>query len=143
MNENEPPPPPPPVDSEAAPSLTPPPLAGGDFLSNLTSNQWAMALHLSQLAKFIVPGLGIAGPIIIWQRKKAQFPDLDRHGKMVTNWMISLLIYSIVALAITCGIGMILLLPLGIVGSVFAVMGGIKANNGVFWKYPLTISFLK
>lgn len=105
-----------------------------------------MFLHLSQLTSLILPGLGIAAPILIWQIQKTQFPELDRHGKMVTNWLISLLIYVVaafVASAATCGIGMILFVPIALVGIIFPIIGGIKANTGIFWNYPLTIPFIK
>jgi len=32
---------------------------------------------------------------------------------------------------------------LGVIGVVFPIIGGIKANNGQLWKYPLSIPFLK
>ena len=105
-----------------------------------------MFLHLSQLTNLILPGVGIAAPILIWQIQKAQFPELDRHGKMVTNWLISLLIYAVAAFVAsfaTCGIGAVLFIPIAIVAIVFPILGGIKANNGVFWNYPLTIPFIK
>ncbi len=145
MNEDQPPQPLPPDDS-VTPPASPPPLANGVFLSNMTSNQWAMSLHLSQLTNLVIPGLGIVAPILIWQLQKARFPELDRHGKMVTNWLICLLIFVIagfVASIATCGVGTILFVPVVIAGIVFPIIGGIQANKGVFWKYPLTFSFIK
>lgn len=124
---------------------TPPQATGGSF-SNPDAKQWCLYLHFSQLINLIVPGLGIAAPIIIWQIKKEQFPELDPHGKMVTNWLISLLIYSLIAAVAafaTCGIGMVLFIPVGLVAIVFPIIGGIKANNGILWKYPLTLTFIK
>lgn len=106
--------------------------------------QMGMFLHLSQLANFILPPAGIVAPIIIWQIKKDEMPALDAHGKMVVNWMISSLIYGIVSAFLALFIvGFFLLLALGILGIVFPIVGGIKANNGEYWEYPLTIKFLK
>lgn len=106
--------------------------------------QMGMFLHLSQLANFILPPAGIVVPIIIWQIKKDEMPALDAHGKMVVNWMISSLIYGIVSAFLALFIvGFFLLLALGILGIVFPIVGGIKANNGEYWEYPLTIKFLK
>lgn len=105
-----------------------------------------MFLHLSQLTNLIVPGLGFVAPIVIWQIKKDEFPELDSHGKMVTNWLISLVIYILaasVAAFATCGLGVILYLPVALVAIAFPIVGGIKANNGILWKYPLTITFIK
>lgn len=112
----------------------------------MSARQWAMFLHLSQFLGYILPGLGFAGPIIIWQIYKEQFPELDPHGKMVTNWLISVLIYGVVAGVLTfatCGIGAVLFIPLVLVGIIFPIIGAVKANEGVFWKYPLTIAFIK
>ncbi len=112
----------------------------------MDAKQWAMFLHLSQLAGVLAPGIGLAVPIVIWQIKKPQFPELDSHGKMVTNWIISLFIYCLVASllsVVTCGVGALLFLPVAVVAVVFPILGGLKARDGVLWKYPLTITFIK
>lgn len=116
------------------------------FGDSMGSGEWAMFLHLSQLAGFLLPGLGFAAPIVIWLLQKTPFPELEVHGKMVTNWMISLLIYSAAAMvlsAVTCGIGVILFVPLMVLAIVFPILGGIKAKDHVLWNYPLTIRFIK
>lgn len=113
---------------------------------NMDSNQWGMFLHLSQLAGFVLPGLGFAGPIVIWLTQKTPFPELDAHGKMVANWMISLLIYSVasgVIMTVTCGVGAVLFAPLMVLATVFPILGAMKAKDGVLWQYPLTIPFIK
>ena len=108
------------------------------------ARNWGLWLHLSQLANLILPPAGLIVPIVLWQIKKDEFPALDRHGKMVVNWMISSVIYFIVSFALIFVLVGILLLPiLGILGIVFPVIGAVKANNGEFWEYPLTIKFLK
>jgi uncharacterized protein len=112
---------------------------GGD--TEQQTRQWAMFLHLSQLLNFILPLAGLILPIVIWQVKKEQLPQIDAHGKIVLNWMISALLYSIVV-SVT-----IILLPLVfvvlILAIVFPIIGGIKANNGEVWKYPMSIPFFK
>ncbi|MDQ3324071.1 MAG: DUF4870 domain-containing protein [Acidobacteriota bacterium] len=101
-------------------------------------------LHLSQLLNFILPPAGLVVPIVLWQVKKDKMPALDAHGKMVTNWIISSVIYwaiSFVLMFVLVGFAGFIIL--GIVGIVFPIIGAIKANNGEFWEYPLTIKFLK
>ncbi len=106
--------------------------------------QMGMFLHLSQLLNIILPPAGIVVPIILWQIKKDEMPALDAHGKMVVNWLISSLIYFVVSLVLVIVlIGILGLIALGIMSMVFPIIGGIKANNGEFWEYPLTIKFLK
>ena len=108
------------------------------------TRQWAMFLHLSLLAGFVVPYAGLIVPILIWQLKKAELPGLDVHGKNVLNWIISVTIYAIgCALLFFVFIGIPLLFALIVVGVVFPIIAGIKANQGEVWKYPLAITFLK
>jgi uncharacterized Tic20 family protein len=86
----------------------------------------------------------LIAPILIWQLKKEQFPDLDQHGKMVINFIISMLIYSAVAFVLTLVfVGFILALVLVVIGVAYPIIGAIKANNGEFWKYPLILQLLK
>ncbi len=107
------------------------------------TRQWAMLLHLSLLAGFLVPFAGLIVPIVIWQVKKTDLPGLDPHGKMVVNWMISACLYAILCfLLIFVIVGIPLILALCLVAIVFPIIGAIKANDGVLWKYPLTITFL-
>jgi uncharacterized Tic20 family protein len=113
-------------------------------LQTQEQKQMGLFLHISQLANIILPPAGIIIPIVIWQTQKDKMPALDAHGKMVTNWLISSLIYWVVSgvLAIVL-VGFLGMLALIIMGIVFPIMGAIKANNGEFWEYPLTIKFLK
>lgn len=107
-------------------------------------NQWAMILHLSQLAGFLIPVAGFVAPIVIWQVKKDELPGIDKHGREVANWLISALIYTFVScILILLLIGLPLLWALGVLGLVFPLIGGIKAYEGQFWKYPLTIPFFR
>lgn len=106
--------------------------------------QMGLFLHLSQLAGLIVPFAGLIVPIVIWQTQKDKMPALDAHGKMIVNWMISLLIYAVVSGVLTIVlVGILGLLAVAVMSIVFPIIGGIKANNGELWEYPLTIKFLK
>jgi uncharacterized Tic20 family protein len=106
--------------------------------------QWAMWLHLSALAGYLALGAGFIVPIVIWQLKKTDYPELDEHGKNVANWLISYLIYIVICVVLlSVFLGFILLPIMGVLGVVFPIVAGIKANSGEVWKYPLAISFLK
>ena len=104
--------------------------------------QWATFLHLSLLAGLVVPGAGFVLPIILWQIKKDELPGIDAHGKVVVNWLISALIYGVI-----CGmlffllIGIPLLCVLALLSLIFPIIGALRANEGVVWKYPLSIRF--
>lgn len=102
-----------------------------------------MILHFSQFAGYIVPLAGMIVPIVLWQMKKDELPGIDEHGRAVVNWIISETIYILIGIAlIFVVIGIPLLFALALIGIIFPIIGGIKANDGVLWKYPLSISFL-
>jgi uncharacterized protein len=106
--------------------------------------QWSMFLHFSLLAGLIIPFAGLIVPILIWQIKKEELPELDDHGKIVVNWIISEVIYFLVCLVLCLVIIGFFLIPiLGGISIVFPIIGGIKANKGMLWKYPLSLNILK
>ncbi len=101
-------------------------------------------LHLSQLAGLLLPYAGLVLPLVMWLTNRDDFPEVDRHGKMIVNWMISLTIYLVVAAILTLLIiGLPLLIVLALLALIFPIVGGIKAGNGELWHYPLTIEFVK
>lgn len=103
-----------------------------------------MFIHFSLLAGLLLPGAGFIVPVVLWQIKKNELPGVDAHGKVVTNWLLSALLYGV-----ACGIltllliGLPLLAVLGLLSLIFPIIGGIKANEGTVWSYPLSIRFFK
>ncbi len=80
----------------------------------------------------------------MWATIKKESSVIDAHGKNVINWIISFMIYAFIS-AMLCFvlIGIPMLFALGICSIVFTIMGAVKANNGVVWKYPMSIRFFK
>lgn len=105
-------------------------------------NVWSMYIHLSQFCGYVAPVAGFVVPIILWQIKKNESEIIDKHGKIVLNWILSefILILAGVLLCIVI-IGIPILIAVGIMGFVFPIIGGIKANSGEIWPYPLSINF--
>jgi hypothetical protein len=111
------------------------------------ARMWAMFCHLAGLAAFlpVAPVLGgIIAPLIIWQIKKDDFTFVDEQGKEAVNFQISIVIYALVAglLCFLC-IGAFLLPAVYIFDLVFLLIAAVKANDGVHYRYPLTIRFIK
>jgi len=103
---------------------------------------WAMLIHLSQYAGYVVLLAGFVVPIVLWQIKKNELPGVDAHGKIVTNWVISALIYGVIGFVLRFVlIGFPLLFVLGLLCLIFPIVGAIKANDGKVWQYPLSIRF--
>ncbi|SOD91877.1 DUF4870 domain-containing protein [Spirosoma fluviale] len=128
--ENQPPTPPfPPV---------PAPMSESDV------RMWAMLTHLSTLTGLFT-GVGfIIAPIIIWQIQKDKSAYIDYHGKEAVNFQITIALATAVSfLLMFVLIGFVLIWIVGIVWLVFTIIAAIKANNGEYYRYPLTIRFIK
>lgn len=110
-------------------------------LFGLTENTYLMLMHLSQFAGLIIPLAGFVVPIIMWITNKETNAKVDLHGKNILNFMISFVIYAAV-LCITV-IGIPLAVVIGIVYVILVILASVKADNGEYRKYPLTIQFIK
>jgi len=105
---------------------------------------WAMYMHFAQLLNMLFPFAGLVAVIVMWQIKKEESPYVDKEGKIILNWMLSYFIYGLIAFFLVYfGIGIVLLLLLKIAIFILAIIGGIKANDGQIWEYPLSIKFFR
>jgi hypothetical protein len=116
-----------------------------DQLMGLDLNNYLALMHGSQFANFLIPFAGFVVPIVLWSTAKDSYPEVDVEGKYIMNWMISGVIYCVIAIVLIplFGLGLLLLLGLIAVGLIFPLIGTIKATKGESYKYPLAIEFLK
>lgn len=113
-------------------------------LFGMAENTYLMLMHLSQFAGYLLPGLGFIVPILLWLTNKETNVNVDMHGKNIANFLISYVIYAIAAgILIIVLIGIPLLIILCVIQFVSIIIAAVKANSGVYWKYPLTIDFIK
>jgi hypothetical protein len=113
---------------------------------NKDARQWGMFCHLSALAGYIIPFGNIIGPLVIWQIKKNEFSFVDDQGKESLNFQILMSIIMLIGIVVgllTCGLGLLILPAIGIIGLIFCVMGSIKANNGILYRYPFNWRIVK
>ena len=104
---------------------------------------WAMLCHLSALAGYVFPFGNIIAPLVVWLIKKDEFPLVNDQGKEAINFQISMTIYIIASIIlIIVIIGIPLLIGLGLFDLIMIIVAGIKANEGVAYRYPVTIRFL-
>ena len=109
-------------------------------MSDRETNQWAMFIHFSILAGWAIPLAGLVVPILLWQLKKDDLPGIVPHAHIVLNWIISSLVYAFICLILSIiVIGAFGFVLLGLVTVIYAIVGGIKANEGEVWEYPGTI----
>ena len=110
----------------------------------MQEKQWALICHLSGLSGYIIPFGNVIVPIVIWSLKKDQMPMVDKHGKEVINFQLSITIWIIAsAMLIILLVGIPMLIVLGLLQVVLVIIGALKADSGQLYKYPLTIRFIK
>ena len=110
-----------------------------------------MLCHLSALVGFIIPFGNMLGPLLVWQIKKKEFPSVEVHGKAALNFQITVTIAAFIGMAVAILLSFFcvgfLLFPIviliGLAGLVFAVIAGIKANDGKDYKYPYSLNLIK
>lgn len=86
----------------------------------------------------------IWGPLILWLVKRDDHPFIDEQGKEALNFQISMTIYMLLCVPLVfVGIGILLLVALQILDVVLCIIAGLKANEGIAYKYPFTIRFIK
>ena len=122
-----------------------PPSSGPD--KGKDERMWAMFCHLAGLSGYVVPVpfAGVIGPLVLWLIKKDVYPLVDDQGKEAVNFQITMAICALVCLPLLCvfGLGAVLLVGVAIFDLVFIIMATIKANDGVKFRYPVSIRFIK
>jgi len=119
-------------------------LQGGNGLPDKDARNWAMICHLSALAGYFVPLGNLLGPLIVWAIKKEEHPFVDEQGKEAINFQLTLTIAFLAAcVLIFIFIGFFLIVILAVYALVMIIIAAIKANDGVDYRYPHSIRFLK
>ena len=88
--------------------------------------------------------LGFLGPLIIWLIKKDEYPFVDEQGKEALNFELTMLI-GMFACVLLCFvlIGIPLLFALSIFTIVMNIIGAVKTNDGIHFRYPFRIEFFR
>ena len=105
---------------------------------------WAMLTHLSSLTGLFTVIGSLVGPLIVWQIQKDKSAFVDYHGKEAVNFNITMAIAAGVSfLLFILLVGLVLIWIVGAVWLIFTIIAAIKANNGEYYRYPITIRFIK
>jgi uncharacterized Tic20 family protein len=105
---------------------------------------FGMLSHLIAFAGFIFPFGNLIGPLVIWLLKKDEFPFVDDQGKESLNFQISMTIYAMISIIlIAVVIGIIMIAAVVILEVAMVIIASIRANEGVKYRYPLTIRFIR
>src|SRR4051812_19631634 len=106
---------------------------------------WAAFIHASALLGVFIHFPGhLIPPLIVWLLKRDESAELDAHGKEAVNFQISMLIYNAIA-AVFCLIliGFVGLAVLWVLNTILVIIAAIKASDGEFYRYPMTIRFIQ
>lgn len=106
---------------------------------------WAMLTHLSPLLSLIgIPFIHIIAPLVVWQVKKNEMSFASSEAKECLNFQISCTIYALVSLLLMLiVIGFFTIIAVMIFAIVYSIIAGIKANDGVAFRYPLNLRLIK
>ena len=127
-SENVAPPPPPPGYLPPVYAGTEPPLSPSD------ERLWALLAHLSIFV------LSIIGPILILVLLGKRSAFVADQAREALNFHITVLIAGLVSFLLCFVLIGFVLLPIVIVGSmVLGVIAALQANQGIPYRYPLTL----
>jgi uncharacterized protein len=97
-------------------------------------------------AGFTLP-MALIAVLVLWLVKRDRSPFVDDHGREALNFQISMLIYLLLVLplatVLTCGVGLILAIPLGILDVYGTFMGSRAAARGEYYRYPACVRLLQ
>ena len=129
----------------ASPSDNPMSTTEPELGQSAEARQWGMFCHLAALSGLVgVPMGHILGPLIVWQMKKGEMPFVDDQGKESLNFQITIIIACFVCIPLCFVIIGFILLPIVLLVSlIYTIIGAMKANAGLPYRYPFAIRFLK
>ena len=104
-----------------------------------------MFCHLLGLALFLgIPFGNIIAPLVLWLLKRAEDPFVDDCGKEAVNFQITISLYFTLSAVLIFAMVGIVLLPLVVIFHViYTILASIKASEGRYYRYPLTIRFIR
>ncbi len=127
------PPPPTPFDSGSA--------GGADGSSNPDARLKAAIAHVLPLADGATGILGTVGIIVMYFMMKDKEPGFvveaikQSLNMLVGQWVAAIIV--IVLAVVTCGVGGLLALPVGIALIIIRVIAAMKSYNGENYRYPV------
>ena len=104
---------------------------------------WAIAAHLSPfLASFV--GLPFLGPLVIYLIFRDRGPFVRHHAAQALNFQIIVAIGILISIPLMFVIiGIVTAIIIGVAAIVFQIVAAVEANNGKWYRYPLTPDWVK
>ena len=108
------------------------------------NRQLLVFTHLSQLLDFVTGIGGFIVPLLLWLVKKDEVFDMDRHGKAILNFRISMFLYLLICIpfVLLFGLGLLGFIVIGLFYIIFPIINAVRASNNQQPNYPLSIKLL-
>ncbi|HEY7475592.1 MAG TPA: DUF4870 domain-containing protein [Vicinamibacterales bacterium] len=101
----------------------------------------AAITHLSGLSGYIIPLGGVVVPIIIWiVKSESRVISSIAKQAILLNLIVFVLVVSGFVLLLTIiliPIAILMWVVLGLVAIVLPIVGALKANQGIYYRYPV------
>ena len=121
-----------------------PSLHGMKDFFGLPKKTFLASLHLSQLLHTLWTPLGLIVPVIGWVLFKNRDSDVDRHGRILLNWLIPVIAVKFVCLFLKIIlIGYPLVWVINMATLVFAGYAALKSFLGATPRYPVSLRIFK
>jgi uncharacterized Tic20 family protein len=131
---------PPPAYAPAGPAVPPPGYASAD------DKTWALIAHFGGAAGMFIGGaaLGWVAPLIALVSKGNQSPTVRAHAVAALNFQLLWSIIGAIGYITLCFVIGLVILPIAwLIGVIFGIIAGLRANEGQLYKYPMSISLIK
>ena len=99
----------------------------------------AMLCHLGAPTGFVLPFGNLIAPFVMWIAGRDLDPAVERAGREVLIFQISILVYLLLAFALTLAfIGIVILPLLSVMQLGLTLLAARRAAAGIDYRYPLT-----
>jgi uncharacterized Tic20 family protein len=108
--------------------------------ANSDEKTWALIAHFGGIVAFFI------APLVALLAKGNESPTVKAHATEALNFQITWAIAFTVSLILgVCSFGILFFLPflVWLVIIIFSILGGMKANEGQLYRYPVTIRLVK
>jgi uncharacterized Tic20 family protein len=117
--------------------------------ANNDDKTWALVAHFGGAVGAVISwgSLGWVGPLVAMLARGNQSPTVRAHAVAALNFHILWAIISVVSLILgSCLFWLVVpmvLFAVPLVPIIFGIIGGIKANEGQLYRYPMSVSWIK
>jgi hypothetical protein len=90
--------------------------------------------------------VGFIAPLIVMIAKGGESPTVRAHAVEALNFQLTWGVATIIAMiAVACSFGVLFFLPFITLAImvIFSIIGGVQANDGRLYRYPMTVRLVK